>query len=113
MKVYMVAVNGKNRAPAGMYYADIVSARREAYKISKNEGCQVTILGGVKKLTYEGEVSYFRQNGRKNFCSYEYFSNSKKRWMFAEVRSDGTLSGVYAKTLFDLVDNIRRRDRKA
>lgn len=113
MKVYAVAVKGKNRTPAGMYYADIVSARREAYRISKNESCQVSILGGAKKLTYEGEVWYHRQNGRKNFCSYEYFSDSKKRWMFAEVRSDGTLSGVYAKNLYDLVDNVRRRDLKA
>lgn len=113
MKVYAVAVKGKNMTPAGMYYADIVSARREAYRISKKEGCQVTILGGVKKLTYEGEVLYHRQNGRKNFCSYEYFSDSKKRWIYAEVKADGTLSGVYAKSLFDLVDNIRRKESKA
>lgn len=78
-------------------YENITDARRVGFAKAYESNKRVNIFKGYKRLTIEGTIIPLNRSkdawGGKVF--YEYFSDSKRKWVIRRLTSDGKLHEEY------------------
>lgn len=94
--VYRLGFEGSSRIDR-LDYENITDARRVGFAKAYESNKRVNIFKGYKRLTIEGTIipPDLKKDKWGGKVFYEYFSDSKRKWVIRRLTSDGKLHEDY------------------